>query len=56
MYDSDGERIRPEDVLDREELAEYYAHPNRYNRRFITPHKSDEERQEEMEWGGVDEG
>lgn len=52
MYDSNGDRVEPEDVLDREELAEYYKHPNRTTRKFRAPHKSDEERRDEAEWGG----
>lgn len=52
VYDSNGDRVEPEDVLDREELEAYYRHPNRTTRKFRSPHRSDEERKEDAEYAG----
>lgn len=54
--DEFGDPIRPEDVLDREELADYYRSQRNKGRVRYGPGsaKSAEERRDEIEWGGED--
>lgn len=54
LYDHEGEEVRPEDVLDREELEAYYRHPNRTTTKStgLFMFRDPEDRREEAEWGG----